>query len=67
MFAYSSQSYIFYKSIHNATKEVVELTEGRLDLLLHAAGSRGDPALKIWELQGSELEIEVCIAFLSSA
>lgn len=42
----------------------MELTEGRVDILINAAGSRGDPALKIWDLKGSELEDEVSRLFV---
>jgi hypothetical protein len=47
------------QSIQGAAKDIVELTEGRIDVLINAAGSKGDPALKVWEIKGNELETEV--------
>lgn len=53
-----------FQSIHNVTKDIVELTDGRIDLLINAAGTRGDPALKVWDLKGNELEEEVHLIFV---
>lgn len=47
------------QSTNSVVKDIVELTDGRVDLLINAAGSRGNPVLKVWDLKGSELEDEV--------
>jgi len=51
------------QSTNNVVKDIVELTEGHIDLLINAAGSRGNPVLKVWDLKGNELEDEVRVTF----
>ncbi|GJJ08022.1 hypothetical protein Clacol_002229 [Clathrus columnatus] len=44
------------KSVASAVKEIVEITDGRIDLLIHAAGAKADPSLRMGDIKGPELE-----------
>ncbi|KIJ39526.1 hypothetical protein M422DRAFT_49556 [Sphaerobolus stellatus SS14] len=47
------------KSIESAVKDINELTNGRIDLLINAASTATDPNVKVWDLKGTELEQEL--------
>ncbi|KIJ38576.1 hypothetical protein M422DRAFT_33187 [Sphaerobolus stellatus SS14] len=47
------------RSIASAIKEITELTDGRVDLLVNAATTTTAPTIKVWELKGTELQDEL--------